>query len=177
MSSPGCHPRSAGVDRQKLLCFINVGLAATAVGLAVLGWLHLLNPCLMGAGSVVGAVFILPWLRGRFSSDCLSFLANLLLVLVYVLMGFVRQTEWFFVVAALAGVGWTMSASELWVASQRAVPGWARGCMNAMAIMISQGAMAIGGVIWGSASSIAGANYTLLAAAILSNSLGKTIWP
>ena len=32
------------VDRRKLICFINVGLAATAVGLAVLGWLHLLNP-------------------------------------------------------------------------------------------------------------------------------------
>jgi MFS family permease len=81
----------------------------------------------MGAGLVVGAVFILPWLRACFSSDCLSFLANLLLVLVYVLIAFVRQTEWFFVVAALAGVGWTLSASELWVASQRAMPGWARG--------------------------------------------------
>src|SRR5215470_13826574 len=35
------------VDRQKLVCFINVGLAAMAAGLAVLGWLHLLNPYLI----------------------------------------------------------------------------------------------------------------------------------
>src|SRR3974390_1571246 len=35
------------VDRQKLICFINVGLAVTAVGLAVLGWLRLLNPYLI----------------------------------------------------------------------------------------------------------------------------------
>jgi MFS family permease len=35
------------VDRQKLICLINVGLAATAVGLAALGWLHLLNPYLI----------------------------------------------------------------------------------------------------------------------------------
>src|SRR5713101_4829727 len=35
------------VDRQKLICFVNVGLAAMAVGLAVLGWLHLLNPYLI----------------------------------------------------------------------------------------------------------------------------------
>src|ERR1700746_4081544 len=35
------------VDRQKLICLINVGLAATAVGLATLGWLHLLNPYLI----------------------------------------------------------------------------------------------------------------------------------
>ncbi len=35
------------VDRQKLICLINVALAATAVGLAVLGSLHLLNPYLI----------------------------------------------------------------------------------------------------------------------------------
>ena len=121
----------------------------------------------MGAGSVVGAVFIIPWLRARLLSDGLTLMANLLLVLVYVLMAFVRQTELFFVVAALAGVGWTMSASELWVAAQRAMPDWARGRMNATVIMISQGAMALGGVIWGSAGAIAGTSYTLLGAAVL----------
>ena len=121
----------------------------------------------MGAGSVVGAVFIIPWLRARLSPDSVTLSANLLLVLVYVLMALVRQTEVFFVVAALAGVGWTMSASELWVAAQRAMPGWARGRMNAAVIMISQGAMALGGVIWGSAAAIAGASYTLLGAAVL----------
>ena len=68
----------------------------------------------MGAGSVIGAVFIIPRLRVRLSPDSITFSANLLLVLVYVLMALVRQTEVFFVVAALAGVGWTMSASELW---------------------------------------------------------------
>ena len=35
------------VDRKKLICFINVGLAITVAGLAVLGWLHLLNPYLI----------------------------------------------------------------------------------------------------------------------------------
>jgi hypothetical protein len=60
-----------------------------------------------------------------------------------------------------------MSASELWVAAQRAMPSWARGRLNATVIMISQGAMALGGVIWGSASAIAGTSYTLLGAAVL----------
>src|SRR5215470_8326099 len=110
----------------------------------------------MGTGSVVGAVFIMPWLRARFSSGCLAFLANLLLALVYAVMAFVRQTDLFFVVAALAGVGWTLSASELWVAEQRTIPTWARGRLNAMVIMISQGALALGGIIWGSAATIAG---------------------
>src|SRR5208283_1253224 len=35
------------VNRQKLVCAINLWLAATALGLAVLGWLHLLNPYLI----------------------------------------------------------------------------------------------------------------------------------
>jgi predicted MFS family arabinose efflux permease len=98
----------------------------------------------MGAGSVVGAVFIIPWLRARCSPDSLILLANLLLALVYVLMALVRHTDVFFVVAALAGVGWTMSASELWVAAQRAIPSRARGRMNAMVIMISQGLCRLG---------------------------------
>jgi MFS family permease len=42
------------VDRQKLVCRINLCLSATAFGLAVLGWLHLLNPYL-----ILGCVFII----------------------------------------------------------------------------------------------------------------------
>lgn len=83
------------------------------------------------------------------------------------LLALVRRAELFFVVAALAGVGWTLSASELWVAAQRAMPDGARGRMNATVIMISQGAMVLGGLIWGSAAAIAGARFTLLDAAVL----------
>ena len=121
----------------------------------------------MATGSVVGAVFIIPCIRTRLTPDCLTLIANLLLVLVYALMAFVRQVEVFFVVAAFAGVGWTMSASELWIAAQRPMPAWARGRLNATAIMISQGAMVLGGVTWGSAGALVGTSYTLLGAAVL----------
>jgi hypothetical protein len=39
--------------------------------------------------------------------------------------------------------------------------------MNATVIMISQGAMALGGLIWGSAGAIAGTSHNLLGAAVL----------
>ena len=120
----------------------------------------------IGVGSVIGAAFILPCLRNRFSPDLVTLSANLLLVLVFVAMALVRQKEVFFAVAALAGAGWTMAASELWVASQRAIPNWARGRLNAAVIMISQGGMAFGGVVWGSAAALAGTDYTLLGAAV-----------
>src|SRR5262245_38671817 len=31
------------IDRQKLVCAVNFGMAATALALALLGWMHLLN--------------------------------------------------------------------------------------------------------------------------------------
>jgi MFS family permease len=120
-----------------------------------------------GVGSVAGAVVIVPWLRARYSSNLLIVIANFLVAIVYVLMALVREPEIFYVVAALAGVGWTLSAAELWLAAQRAMPSWVSGRMNATVIMVSQGALAIGGVIWGSAVTTAGPAYSLLAAAAL----------
>ena len=108
----------------------------------VLGGLLVL---LVGANFVFALnAAVIPLLRARLSPDCLTLSANLLLVLVYVLMALIRQTEAFFVVAALAGIGWTMSASELWVAAQRRMPTWARGRLNATVIMISQGRWCLG---------------------------------
>jgi MFS family permease len=121
----------------------------------------------MGAGSVAGAAFIVPWLRARFSPESITLSANLLIVLAYGLMALARQTEAVFVAAGLAGVGWTLSASELWLAAQRTLPNWARSRLNATLIMISQGGMAVGGVIWGSAAAIGGASYTLIGVAVL----------
>ena len=60
-----------------------------------------------------------------------------------------------------------MAAAELWVAGQRAMPSWARGRMNATVIMVSQGAVALGGVIWGSIASMWGVIPALLGAATL----------
>jgi MFS family permease len=44
------------VDRQKLVCTINVLMAATAFTLAVLSWMRLLNPCV---------ILVYVFLRGR----------------------------------------------------------------------------------------------------------------
>jgi MFS family permease len=121
----------------------------------------------MGIGSVLAVVLVLPWARARFSPNTLTRLAALSGAVVSVLMAFIRETPLFLLVAALAGVGWTVSAAELWVAAQRAMPGWARGRMNATVIMVSQGAMALGGVLWGTIAATAGVKSALLVQAIL----------
>ena len=121
----------------------------------------------MGIGSVVAAVVILPWGRRRFSPNTLTRAAGFLLSIVYVLMALIRETPAFLLIASLVGVVWTVSAAELWVAGQRAMPGWARGRMNATVIMVSQGAMALGGILWGTTAATAGVKTALIGAAIL----------
>jgi MFS family permease len=121
----------------------------------------------MGTGSVLAAVLILPWARAHFSPNTSTRLAALLLSIVYVLMAWIREVPAFLLVAALAGVVWTVSAAELWVAAQRSMPGWARGRMNATVIMVSQGAMALGGILWGTIATMAGVNTALIVAAVL----------
>jgi MFS family permease len=140
-----------------------IGLKEVRMNSADLGFLF----TSMGVGSVTGAIVVIPWARARFSPNALTIFASVLLAFVFVLMAVVRATPLFMVVAGLAGISWTTAASELWVAGQRAMPPWARGRMNATHIMLSQGGMALGGLVWGGSAASLGVKFTLLAAAAL----------
>jgi MFS family permease len=121
----------------------------------------------MAVGSLLGAVFVVPWARARFTPNEVTVIASLLIAAVYILMAAVRQLEIFMAVAALAGMGWTLAASELWVAAQQAMPGWTRGRLNAAQIMVSQGGIALGGLMWGALAAVTNFEYTLLLATLL----------
>jgi MFS family permease len=119
----------------------------------------------MAVGSVVSGALIIPWARARYSPEQITRAANLVLMLDSILMVIVHRPYLFLIVAALGGAGWTLSASELWLASQRAMPDWARGRMNATIIMVAQGATALGGAAWGLAAHGFGVVPTFLASA------------
>lgn len=120
----------------------------------------------MGAGSVIAALFILSWVRKLFAGHVLI-LSNSVIALIYLLIPFIQAPSFFFLAAAFAGAGWTVSASELWAAGQQAIPDWARGRLTAAIITISQGATAVGGVIWSGLVAMGGANDALLQAGVL----------
>jgi hypothetical protein len=61
----------------------------------------------------------------------------------------------------MAGAAWTLAASEPWPAAQRAIAPWARGRFNAAVLMLSQGAMAVGGIVRGAAAQGFGTRVTL----------------
>jgi MFS family permease len=121
----------------------------------------------MAVGGLLGAIYVVPRARDRFTPNQVTVLASVLLIVVYILMAAVRQLETFMVVAALAGVGWTLAASEIWVVAQQAMPGWTRGRLNAAQLMVSQGGIALGGAVWGALAEVTGFQYTLLLAALL----------
>ena len=120
----------------------------------------------MAVGSVISGAFIIPWARAKYSPERITTVANLLLLVNCCLMALVHRPFVFLVVAALGGMGWTLSASELWVASQRAMPDWARGRMNATMVMVAQAATALGGILWGLAAHHTGVVPTFLGAAM-----------
>src|SRR6516165_527616 len=119
----------------------------------------------MAIGSVITSVFIIPRARSRCSPQRVTTYADVALVLICLLMAIIRWSKMFLLVAALAGVGWTLASTELWIAGQRAMPDWARGRMNATIIMVSQGATALGSAVWGAAAANFGFVYPFLAAA------------
>ena len=138
-----------------------VGLKELHLEAANLGFLF----TSMAVGSVISGAFIIPWARARYSPQRITTMANLVLLVDCCLMVLVHRPFVFLLVAALGGIGWTLSASELWVASQRAMPDWARGRMNATMVMVAQAATALGGVIWGLTAHHAGVVPTFLGAA------------
>ena len=140
-----------------------VGLKELHLDASELGYLF----TAMATGSVAAAVCVMPLARARLSPNRLTLYANLLLILNLFLMAFVNWPYAFLLLAALGGAGWTLSATELWIAAQRAMPDWARGRLNATIVMCSQAATALGGVIWGSAAATAGVVPTFLSAGLL----------
>ncbi len=121
----------------------------------------------VGVGSLAGAMFVLPHLRRRISPNAIISIAMATIAVVLVAMVFIRQVPSLMASATLAGVAWALAGSELWVAGQRVMPGWVRGRMNSFQIMLGQGSMAVGAVIWGTGAAYGGLDLTFAAAAVV----------
>ena len=125
----------------------------------------------VGVGSLFGAIVLLPYLRQHISPNATTSISMTILVLVLVALAVTRQLPVLLTGATLAGMAWALTGSELWVAGQRVMPGWVRGRMDALQIMLGQGGMALGAFLWGAGISHAGPDWTFAAAAVLALSV------
>jgi MFS family permease len=140
-----------------------IALRACACSASQLG---LIFAC-VGVGSLGGAVFVLPYLRQRFSANAIISISMTILFLAYFAMAFTREVPPLMVSTTFAGIAWALAGSELWVAGQRVMPGWVRGRMNAFLIMLGQGGMALGAILWATGVANVGLDYTFAAAAAM----------
>jgi MFS family permease len=121
----------------------------------------------VGVGSLGGAVFVLPYLRQRMSANAITSISMAIMVAVVFAMAFIRQVPALMVSTTFAGVAWALAGSELWMAGQRVMPGWVRGRMNAFLIMLGQGTMALGAVLWATGVANIGLDLTFAAAGVI----------
>jgi predicted MFS family arabinose efflux permease len=133
-------------------------LSATQLGLVFM--------C-VSLGSLAGAVMALPYLRPRISANAITSIAMAIVAGVLLAMVFIRQVPALMISTALAGVAWALAGSEIWVAAQRVMPGWVRGRMNSFQIVLGQGSIAVGAVLWGTGVAYAGLDLTFAAAALV----------
>jgi hypothetical protein len=89
------------------------------------------------------------------------------LLATYFAMAFTRNVPPLMIWTTFAGIAWSLAGSELWVAGQRVMPGWVRGRMNAFLIMLGQGGIALGAILWATGVANVGLDLTFGAASVM----------
>jgi hypothetical protein len=108
-----------------------------------------LTLAIVALGSIAGAAWVLPWLRRRFATDNIPRIVFVFLALTFLGLAFIRLAPAFLLLCALSGASWAIVGSELWVAAQQAAANSIRGRANAILLMLSQGALALGAILLG----------------------------
>jgi predicted MFS family arabinose efflux permease len=118
----------------------------------------------LGLGAVAGAI-ILPRMRRLFSTDLLVAVATVVFALVIAASALVRHFALLFGVMVLGGVAWITLMASFNLATQIAVPSWVKARALALYLLVFQGCMAVGSVLWGMVTQHAGIAAALWSAA------------
>jgi MFS family permease len=102
----------------------------------------------LGAGAVAGA-FFLPHLRERLSADMRIGAASVLYCLATLALGFVSSLPLVCGIMVLAGVAWMVVTSGLNVMVQASAPKWVRARALGTYLLVFQGTLALGSLVWG----------------------------
>lgn len=137
-------------------------VARRGLGLDAAGYGALLG-C-MGAGAVLG-VIVLKQLRTKISANAISVGATLLLALATVVLALAPNAWIAGAVMFVAGLAWIGMLTSLNVAAQMASPGWVKARAIAVYLLVFQGAMTGGSILWGSLATSSSVATALVVAA------------
>ncbi|RZJ94094.1 MAG: MFS transporter [Brevundimonas sp.] len=133
------------------------------LGLDAAGYGALLGA--MGFGAVVGAV-VLSRVRKRISANRLSIIASLAFAVATFALARAENAWIAGGVMVLAGLSWITMLSGLNIAAQMAVPAWVKARALAIYLLVFQGAMTVGSILWGAVATRTDIATTLTIAAV-----------
>ncbi|MTH79138.1 MFS transporter [Paracoccus aestuariivivens] len=119
----------------------------------------------MGAGAVMGAL-ALKRLRKRLAANRISGFATVLFALATLALAVVPNAWLAGGVMVAAGFAWIGMLSSLNVAAQMASPGWVKARALAVYLLVFQGAMTGGSILWGVIASRSSVATALVAAGV-----------
>ena len=154
---------SALLSLLPLLAKNELGLDSTGFGLLL---------CSFGTGAVIGGIIILPKLRSKVSVESLITGSIGLLAIVIFTMGYLRDFAILCIVMGLGGVAYITILSKFYTIGMKSAPRWIGARVLAVYLLILNGGLAVGSVIWGTMANTFGIPITLSVASL---ALGATI--
>src|SRR6476661_7268616 len=154
---------SALLSLLPLLAKRELGLDSTGFGLLLGSF---------GAGAIIGGIVILPRLRPKASVESLITVSIALLAIVTFTMGYVRVFDIVCMVMGLGGAAYITIISKFYIIGIKSAPKWIGARVLAVYLLILNGGLVVGSVIWGTVANTFGIPVTLLVASL---ALGATI--
>jgi MFS family permease len=116
-----------------------------------------------GSGAVLGAL-VMPRLRARLSAAGVLTTALAVLSGTLLATGLLQSLGVLCACMAIGGSAWILLISTLNTMIQQSAPSWARARVLAVFLLVSQGSVALGSVVWGFAAELRGLAFTFLLA-------------
>jgi MFS family permease len=154
---------SALLSLLPILAKHDLGLDSTGFGLLLGSF---------GMGAIIGGIVILPKLRFKVSVESLITGSIGLLAIVIFAMGYLRDFAILCIIMGIGGVAYITIISKFYTIGIKSAPKWIGARVLAVYLLILNGGLAVGSVIWGSMANTLGIQITLSVASL---ALGVTI--
>ena len=119
-----------------------------------------------GTGAIIGGIAILPKLQSRVSIESLMTCSIGLLAMVIFTMGYVRDFGILCIVMGAGGLAYISILSKLYTIGMKSAPKWIGARVLAVYLLVLNGGLAVGSVIWGTIANTIGIPITLSVASI-----------
>jgi MFS family permease len=138
-------------------------IVAGDLGAGSIGYGLLLSS--FGAGAIAGAL-LLSRLRSQISTESILSAGIAIVALVIATLGYLHKLVFLCPVLFVGGIAWTPFMSVLNTVVQNLAPEWVRARVLAFYLLVFQGSIAAGSVLWGAVAGRFGLRITFSAAAI-----------